>query len=189
MIIKEKGLLRLMKEAYKGSGYTVALDEGETEDYLCISYWGWKVGIAIDAVPRKVLGLLAEHIGKIPTLGEAFKVQKDEVQRELFETAVAPFNDLRQCIEHWETHKVMKPTKLEWDGARVWQSPRDKTIVLLDPSVAQVALFNDGATDVRLEGSQLMVQGSRSYAAVGKGFVNDGDKELLQPLTEVKWTV
>lgn len=189
MIVKEKGLLRLMKEAYKGSGYTVACDEGDYEDYLCISYWGWKVGIAWDATPRKVLGLLAEHIGRLPTLGEAFKVQKDEVQRELFETATAPFDDLRQCIEHWETHKIMKATKLEWDGARVWQSPRDKTIVLLEPSLAQLAMFGDGSLDVRLEGTQLMMQGKRSFAAVGKGFINDGDKELLEHLTEVKWTV
>ena len=189
MVVQEKGLLRLMKEAWKGSGYTVAADEGDDEDYLCISYWGWKVGIAFDAVPRKVLGLLAEHIGKLPTIGEAFKVQKDEVQRELFETATAPFDDLRQCIEHWETHKMMKPTKLEWDGARLWQSPRDQTVVLLEPQLAQIGMFGDGSLDVCLEGTQLMLQGKRSFVAVNKAHLTDGDKALLEKLTEVKWTV
>lgn len=189
MIVKEKGLLRLMKEAWKGSGYTVTVDETPAEDYLCISYWGWKVGMALDIVPRKVLGMLAEHIGKLPLPGEAFRVQKDEVQRELLDTATAPFEDLRQCIEHWESHKIMKPTKLEWDGCRVWQSPRDQSIVLLDPELAQVAMFGDGSIDVRLEGAQLMIQGNRSFAAVGRDSVNEGDKPLLEHLTNVKWTV
>jgi hypothetical protein len=187
VIVKEKGLLRQMKEAWKGSGYTVMVDEINREDYLCISYWGWKVGIAWDTVPRKVVGLLAEHIGRLPALGEAFKVQKDEVQRELFDTAKGPFEDLWQCIEHWEHHKIMKATKLEWGGSRVWQSPRDQTIVLLDPELGGIACFSDASMDVRLEGSQLMIRGNRSFASVGKGFVNDGDKQLLEHLTNMQW--
>ena len=187
MVIKEKGLLRLMKEAWKGSGYTVMVADGGDE-YLYMSYWGWKVGIRMDAVPRKVLGLLAEHIGKIPVCGEAFKVQKNSVQTELVEMIGGTLQDLLQCIAYWDTHKIMKRTKLEWDGCQIWQSPRDQSIVLMDPELGGIACFSDASMDVRLEGTQLMIRGNRSFAAVGKGFVNDGDKPLLEHLTDVKWT-
>ena len=188
MIIKEKGLLRLMKEAYKGSGYTVMVDRVAGEHYLFLSYWGWKAGIRMDAVPRKVLGLLAEHLGKLPLLGEAFKVQKDSVQSELFELADDPFKDLLQCIDHWEQHKIMKRTKLEWDGNQVWQSPRDQSIVLMDPELQKLAAFGDNTFDVRLEGICLMIKDDCSFAAVNKGYVSDGDKPLLEHLVTMKRT-
>ena len=187
MIVKEKGLLRLMKEAYKSSGYTVMVTRIVAEDYLYMSHWGWKVGIRMDTVPRKVLGLLVEHLGKLPVNGDSFKVAKDDVQTELFAVADGPFKDLLQCIDHWESHKKMRRTSLEWAGCPVWQSPRDLSIVLMDPALGEIAEFGDASLDVRLEGTQLMIRGSRSFAAVGKGFVNDGDKPLLEHLTNVQW--
>lgn len=187
MIVKEKGLLRLMKEAYRGSGYTVMVDRVAGEDHLCVSHWGWKAGIEMTAVPRKILGLLVEHIGKLPKYGEAFKVQKAAVQTELFDVAKDPFKDLVQCMDYWESHKLMKRTRLEWNGLQVWQAVKDQSIVLMNPGLIDIADYADSAFEIKLSGTMLMIQGERSFAAVVKEFVDDGEKPLLENLTNVQW--
>ena len=186
MVIMEKGLLRLMKEAYKAGGYNVMVDTVDGEEYLCVQYWGWMAGIQLVNVPRKVLGLLAEHMGRLPVWGEAFKVQKNSVQKEIFDVADDPFRDLLQCIGHWEHHKIIKQTKLEWAGDQMWQCPKDQSIAMVDPERAALAAFC-GGNDVRLEGINLMIKGSHSFAAIQKAHVLEGDKPLLEPLTNVKW--
>lgn len=187
MIIKEKGLLRLMKEANRGSGYTVMVGHVSGEDHLCVSHRGWKVGIEMSAVPRKILGLMVEHIGKLPKYGEAFKVQKAAVQTELFDVAKDPFMDLLQCMDYWEHHKLMKRTRLEWNGCQIWQAPKDQSIVLMNPNLMDLAAFADSAFEVKLSGTMLMIQGERSFAAVVKEFVDDGEKPLLEHLTNMQW--
>ena len=187
MIIKEKGLLRLMKEAYRRGGYNVLVDSVGATEYLMVRYsTSWVAGIILGNAPGKVLGLLVEHMGRLPAFGEAFVVQKDSLQKELFETAVDPFKDLLQCISYWESHKIMKQTKLVWNGDQVWQSPKDMSIVLVDPERAEMADFC-GGQDVRLEGINLMIRGRQSFAAICKAHVSEADKPLLEHLTNVKW--
>lgn len=187
MIVKEKGLLRLMKEAYKGSGYTVTVMDIYGEEHLCMNHWGWKVAMEMDAVPRKVLGLLAEHLGMLPVAEEAFKVSKGDVQRELFDTAKQPFRELQQSMEQWETRKIMRPTKLEWDGCRVWQSPRDMSIIVMDPDLAAIGEFYSNTSDVRIDGVKLIIRGDRSFVAINRGCVSEGDEPMLEHLMDMKW--
>ena len=120
MIVKEKGLLRLMKEAYKSSGYSVVVAEVHGDDYLYVHRFGWKVGIDLRSVPRKVLGLLAEHIGKLPVCGEAYKVTKGEVQKELFDVAGGSLKDLVQIMDNWHAHRQVKRTRIMWDDYQLW---------------------------------------------------------------------
>ena len=187
MIVKEKGLLRLMRGAYRGSGYTMMVDTIGGDEYLCMSHFGWMVGIEMGAVPRKVLAMLVEHLGKLPRYGEAFKVQKQAVQSELFGVAREPFKDLLQCMDYWDSHKVMKRTKLEWNGCQVWQSIKDQSIVLLAPDMEDIGLYVENTHEVRLSGTQMMIQGERSFAAIAKEYVEDGEKPLLEHLTEKQW--
>lgn len=187
MVIMEKGLLRLMKQAYKRGGYNVVIDNIGAAEYLFLRYsTSWMVGIRLVNVPRKVLALLVEHMGRLPACGEAFDVSKASVQKEIFDVADDPFQDLLQCMDHWEHHKIMKPTKMVWNGDQVWQSPRDQSIVLVDPDRAELAAFY-GGHDVRLEGIDLIIKGSLSFAAICKAHVSEGDKPLLEHLTNVKW--
>lgn len=187
MVIKEKGLLRLMKEAYKRGGYNVVIAPVGATECLFVRYsTSWMVGINLLNVPRKVLGLLVEHMGRLPLSGEAFEVSKASVQKEIFDVADDPFRDLLQCMDHWEHHKILKQTKLEWNGDQVWQSPKDLSIVLVDPDRAELAAFC-GGRDVRLEGIDLMIKGNQSFAAIRKAHVSESDKALLEHLTDVKW--
>lgn len=187
MVVFEKGLLRLMKQAYKRGGYNVVIAPIGAAEYLFVRYaTGWMAGIRMVNVPRKVLGLLVEHMGCLPKCGEAFCVAKASVQKEIFDVADDPFRDLLQCVDHWEHHKIAKQTKLVWNGDQVWQCPEDQTIVLIDPERAELAAFC-GGQDVRLEGIDLMIKGSLSFAAIRKAHVSEGDKPLLENLTNVKW--
>ena len=61
MVINEKALVRAMKAAYKGDGYVV----GCQEDELFVEGAMWKVVAELENFPRKALGLIAEHLGKI----------------------------------------------------------------------------------------------------------------------------
>ena len=61
MIVNEKALVSAMKDSYKGGGYSVAFGSGQ----VFVSGNSWSVWCAEDELPRKVLGMIAEHLGKI----------------------------------------------------------------------------------------------------------------------------
>jgi len=187
MVIMEKGLLRLMKEAYKGSGYNVVVVPIDGDTYLYLSHWEWKVGIEMGNVPRKVLGLLAEHMGRLPARGEAFKVSKGSVQKEIYDMADDPLEDLLNCLDNWAAHREVKCTKLEWSGYEVWQDTTDLSIHLVDPAVASLAKYGE-IPDVRLEGVHLMIRGVNSFAAINKAYVEDADKPMMAHLAGMQWT-
>lgn len=186
MIVKEKGLLRLMKEAYKGGGYRVVVAQIEGTEYLYCQGGGWRAGMELGNVPRKVLGLLAEHMGKLPTRGEAFKVQKDTVQREIFDVADDTLMDLVKCMDHWYEHPEVKRSRLVWDGCWVWQCVKNQKVQLVDPGLAAIAEFTK-ADDVRLEGVQLMIRGTHSFAAIVKAFPDADDRAAISHLEEIAW--
>lgn len=80
MVINEQGLLRAMKEAYKADGYEIEciVIGNMTEIHLETSRW--YVNCEIKNLPRKVLGLIAEHLGELPSPGQCFQVKKNESQ-------------------------------------------------------------------------------------------------------------
>ena len=63
MVIKEQGLLRAMKEAYKGTGYEIACKETANGPEIYLKTGLWWAMCEMKNLPRKVLGLLAEHMG------------------------------------------------------------------------------------------------------------------------------
>lgn len=61
-MLNEKGLAEAMKAAYRGGGYTVAESQGKimiNTEYVAVRY-------ETKQLPRKCLGLIAEHIGELP---------------------------------------------------------------------------------------------------------------------------
>lgn len=87
MVIREKALVREMKEAYKRGGYTVLVrPNGRT--VICSPYWS--VEIDNHEVPREALSLMALHMGFLPESGDAYKIYKGDktpaVQEEVFFT-------------------------------------------------------------------------------------------------------
>lgn len=62
MLLNETGLVRAIKRAYRNGGYTVSNQEGNVSVYT----EDWYIQARRGALPRKVLGTIAEHMGMIP---------------------------------------------------------------------------------------------------------------------------
>lgn len=65
-MIDERGLLGAMKSTWRSEGYTVAGYREDGERVLCIHGASWLAAMPRRTTSRKVLGLLAEHLGDIP---------------------------------------------------------------------------------------------------------------------------
>ena len=74
MTIYDKGLIRAMKQAYKDTGYIVAV----TEDSVIIQTTFWGVEIVKNAVPNSIKGLIVVHNGEMPRPYTAVNIQKSE---------------------------------------------------------------------------------------------------------------
>ncbi len=62
MLINEKALARQLKEAWRSGGYRVA----DLDGLMYIAAYTWAITIRTEDIPRKVIGLLAEHLGYLP---------------------------------------------------------------------------------------------------------------------------
>lgn len=136
-MINEKGLLRAMKNAYRGGGYEVA-GYGE-ENTLFINGYSWCVAVPQKQCPRKVLALLVEHVGLIPE-GESFRVQKGEgAQDVLLSVALGPKNRLGKLLSEEEPEEIRK-TAMTWKGWRIWQKTDSGIVMAFDSGLTAIGL-------------------------------------------------
>lgn len=130
MVIDEKVLTKFMKKKFKGAGYTVA---------MCASrIWliapDWAVWCRVEQLPRKVLGLLAEHMGRLPGEGTAYKVNKAMgCQAELYDTSVKEIEETACFIEN-EGRRLFS-TPLTFQGWDLWQMEGTERMVQIDPDL------------------------------------------------------
>lgn len=186
MIIKEKGLLRMMKEAYKRSGYTVAAFEADGDTYLFIHNPGWCVSMELGNVPRKVLGLIAEHIGKLPKIEEGYRVSKEAVQQEIFAVAAAPGMEMMEEASVLLSHEPVRRTRITWDGCDAWQNTVTMEIALVKPDVAGIALFNK-EQDIRSVNAHLIVKGKASVAMIANLPIPESEQRFVTHLAGMQW--
>ena len=182
MVVNEKGLLRAMKDAYKGAGYKVATQTSGGIEEIVIGYPGWVVVIEKKNIPRKVLGLIAEHVGAIPEHGEAYQVSKKQTQTEIFSVSMEILEDMKNDEKE---SRQSKPTRLVLGGYRLWQREKDLKVVRVDPDLESIML-DHGRTVWMFDDDTLMVDGkaSRVYISI---FHGGGEEELLQHLSKVAW--
>ena len=64
MLINEAGVVRAIKRAYKGGGYTVNSQGG----VMAIYTQSWYIQARREVMPRKVLATIVEHAGMITLL-------------------------------------------------------------------------------------------------------------------------
>ena len=92
MLINEAGVVRAIKRAYKGGGYTVSVKGGIMSIYTP----SWYVQARREVMPRKVLAAIVEHAGMIPGENEPTNIMKDlEPQLVIPEDADAEMNNWR----------------------------------------------------------------------------------------------
>lgn len=186
MVIRERSLVREIKEAYKGGGYTVICRDEETTVIMCTH---WMVEINDENLPREVLSLLALHMGYLPKEGEAYKIMKADkeptVQKMMFEQALLMVRKLELPLMHQkESPKVeVKKTLLTFDGYNVWQKTGNNGIVLIDPEYESILRKKD---DVIMAGDAIYKEGEVSKAYVMR--VNDTAHEnQLNHLGQIPW--
>ena len=187
MIINESGLLKAMKDSYKSGGYHVAFGSVFARECYLIANnaYTWGVVIRWDKMPRKVLGLLAEHIGRMPEQEEAYLCRKDEeAQGEIFNVAIKP---LVLTIGEAQSKALpyIKKTRLIWDGANVWQSAEMDHVVLLRPDYENIVNFQN--TSPKMVGGCMYVEGQLSHVMLNKTVPGEAEKDLVANLGKHLW--
>lgn len=187
MVVNESGLLAAMKDSYKMGGYHVAIGTVFTKKcYLIAGYgYGWAVVIQRVKMPRKVLGLLAEHIGRLPEDGEAFHCRKDcEPQEEIFDVAQKPIL-LKLGEAQGKYLPSIKKTRLIWDGSNVWQGEEVPGVVLMRPDFEKIVEFKD--TNPYMVDNCLYVEGQVSYVLLHKTVPGETERDMVNQLGQHLW--
>lgn len=184
MVVDEKGLISAMKEAYKTTGYKVAVDESEDSVDYIIDGLSWAVVIEKGSLPAKVFGLIAEHIRDSVNVGQAYQVRKKEVQTMIFGPMV---EDVRNIGNNDKPRRIIRRTNLTLGGCPLWQGVTDQKVVKILPENEEIMLW-DGNNLVRMIGDDVITVADESSAVyirfIGK---NEGNSDLLDYLSKVEW--
>lgn len=189
MVVSEKGLLRAMKDAYKADGYTVAVDDGGGIEDLILHTSVWTVIIQKDEVPGKILGLITEHLRKLPQPGEAFRVKKKETQTVIYGMVEDAVMDFRTDEKK---RQAVSRTNLTMDNFPVWQAAETKAVVKVFPDyedileLGAIAVMNG----IRLVGEDVLFaddMASRAYIHCYRP-KDKADLERLNHLAKFRWT-
>lgn len=187
MVVNEKALVREMKEAYKGWGYTVMVATGDK--WVIGSKDNWTVVIdGQNNVPNEVLALIVLHMGELPDSLQSYRVYKGDkgpcIQKEVYKVALDDFERLEKSKPLADVE--VRRTALVYGRRRVWQQIADKQVLLIDPRYE--GLLDIGAeSKVCTVGQQIYLEGEIScvYISRARGGANE---EMLQHLAQVKWT-
>lgn len=186
MIVHEKGLLRAMKEAWKhGGGYNVAVEKDLAGvANMVISTGWWTVIVAMDELPRKVLGMIAEHLGDLPKVGEAFRVMDGEPQAEIFGVAS---QGLRVVHEGDTPVQLIRRTELTMGGYPLWQRVDDGKVFRISSDGEDLLILSRGTP--RIVGRALMMDDmvSRVYVAAEPEPEDLKTVGLMAHLGKAKW--
>ena len=190
MVVNEKVLVREMKEAYKGWGYTVMVMDGNK--WVIQSNDAWAVEIeGQDNVPNEVLALIVLHMGHLPREQQCYRIYKGDkgvcIQKEVYAVAVQNWKSFERAREETDDAPVeVRRTALVYGHRRMWQQIGDKSVLLITPRFE--GLMDIGAESVvRAVGQQIYLEGEIScvYISRARGGASEA---LLDHLAQVKWT-
>lgn len=188
MVVNEKALVREMKEAYKGVGYTVMVMPGDRWVFMHGENWIVEIE-GQDNVPREALALMVLHMGYLPRLQSCSRVYKAEkctvIQKEVYAVAEDDYQKLMERIQDTDREEVRR-TSLVYGRRRVWQQIENKGILLIDPKFESL-LEVTGDSIIRRVGESVYLEGeiSRVFISRSRGGANES---LLEHLAQVKWT-
>lgn len=187
MVVNEKALVREMKEAFKGWGYTVMVASGDK--WVIGSKDNWTVVIdGQNNVPNEVLALIVLHMGELPKAQQSYRIYKAEksicIQKEVYKVALEDFERLEKS-KPLNDEEVRK-TALVYGRRRVWQQLEDKKILLINPRFEGLMDIG-GDSMVCTVGEQIYLEGEIScvYISRARGGANE---VLLEHLAQVRWT-
>lgn len=176
MVINEKALVKAMKAAYKGDGYVV----GCQGDELFVESAMWKVVVDLKNFPRKALGLIAEHMGQIPTDGMVYQLRKDEAQTKIPEKGA----DFRGIAAD-EKMEVIYKTRLTFGDGNIWQMEQGGKLLWVMPEDENLMLRPNAYLTCAVAGKALRVNGKVSCVTVMATEPLYEEKEILDKLGKI----
>lgn len=173
MIVNEKALIRAMNAAKKAGGYRCWVAGRRTVIYTGF----WVVECLTAQLPRKVLGLLVEHMGTLPEDGETWLIVKKDVQKELTAFGQEAIMEMEEA-----EGKPIKPTPLTLQGYELWQQPDNGKMLAFDPAMMSLV-------DVLC--AQAVKNGEKTVAAfsgaVSRVFIWNVEVPRTEELEVVAW--
>ena len=182
MVIDEKGLRAAMEGAFKkkSTGYKVAARTTEDGDQeLILSAAGWTAFVNRENTPRKVMGLIVEHVGDLPQTGTAFQVQDKNVQAEVFSMAVPSPAQLVAGAQ-------VRRTNLTYNGYQIWQRTDDLEVFMLSTKFEDM-MDNYNRKVWLTEDGMFYVEGVASRLYVLPLQVQQNELPALHHLAKLKW--
>lgn len=180
MTVYDKGLLRAMKAAYRDDGYDVAV----TDSGVLIQGDAWGVEIMPDAIPNSIKSLIVLHNGNMPKQGSAVHVVKGECSEKILDVAIATMDELA-AVYTATGGRSIKPTRLTFDGERVWQTEDNLGVYLVDPDDQQILAGEKW--DALLVGKYIYGRNWFGSMYIRTVFVVPEDQPLLDHLGEMQW--
>ena len=183
MVIDEKGLLALMKDAFrkKSTGYKVACRISEyrvTE--LVLAGAGWTAVFEREKTPRKVLALIVEHLGDVPMLGQAFQVQDKNTQAEIFDMAVPELPFL-------QTNKAtIARTQVTYMGSRIWQRSDNHKVYMVSEKMENL-LANYNLPLSLTDDGKFYTSGAASRVYISPIAAMHNEDTALNHLAKLQW--
>jgi len=179
LVINEKGLLRAMKEAYKSDGYEIECIQTGGIREIHIETTTWYVMCVLKNLPRKVLGLIVEHMGEIPEPGQAVQVKKSETQTKILSPDRDSFGGI--TAEDSINPANMVKTKIVYRYGNIWQQLRGNKVFWINPDLEDIMNVN---THVQCLGEKVLsITGTVSTVCIRPTPpLNAEDKRMLDYL-------
>ena len=183
MVINERGLIRAMKEAYKAAGYEIECKEVGGEKEIHLETTRWHVMCIQKNLPRKVLGLIAEHLEDLPKPGQAVQVKKKECQTKIITKDRYAFRGVTpdDCICPPMIHK----TSLVYRYSNIWQQKSGNKVFWVDPDLEDI--MNLYGQVVCLGEKVLHLAGTHSSVSIAPSDPQKAeDKRMLEYLANIQ---
>lgn len=183
MVINEKGLIRAMKEAYKTEGYEIVCTEQGGAKEIHIETQKWRVTCVLKYLPRKVLGMIVEHLGEIPEPEQAVQVKKKEIQTMLFTKKCDGFGGITpdDCVNPPRAVK----SDISYRGGNIWQQRCGNKTLWISPALEDIMLIK---TAVSCLGEKVLnITGALSSVSIKQSEPQDAeDKRVLGYLAGIQ---
>lgn len=160
-MLNERPLLRLMKDSWKG-GYHAAEYNGR----FFLRGAGWQIAVQRQALPRKVLAQLVEHIGGLPDGCSFLTSKKDNSQTEILGAELEIHEEAAAELREYSVG--IRPAPLYYQGYHVWQVlGSGEAILLSDPMTAIVDASKVDQVTVSKDRTRIFFSGAAGYASIG----------------------
>lgn len=190
LVVNDKVLVRELKEAYKGWGYSVMVIDND--QWVFRSADNWVVMIeGQDNVPNEVLTLIVLHMGHLPKEDTCHRIYKGEkcsvIQKEAYAVAEETWRSWQKMrMETDDCPVEIRRTPLVYGRRRVWQERESKSILLMNPRFEGL-MHTGGDSMIRKVGENICLEGeiSEVYISRARGGASE---DLLDHLAQVSWT-